>query len=84
MSTSQEHRLVFGGKETTDRLPEWAIKGAFIIEWLQGRGLWDKAAERLKIRRKEGYMGIDMFMFLLCYLGSKLKTRSKKFSYQTC
>ena len=79
----QEHRLVFGEKETTDRLPEWASKGAFMIEWLQGRGLWDEAAERLKIQREGGYAGIDMFLFLLYYFGSKLKTGLKEFSHQT-
>jgi len=36
MIMPQEHRLVFGEKEMTDRLPEWASKGAFMIEWLQG------------------------------------------------
>ena len=72
-------RLVFGARGASDRLPEWANEGVFIIEWLRERGLWTEAAERLKIQREGGYAGIDALMFLTYFFGAAQHLGIKEF-----
>ena len=59
-------------KATTDRLPEWANEGAVLVEWLHERGLLDRVAQRLQIQREGGYVGLDLVVFLVFFLTSKL------------
>jgi hypothetical protein len=77
---AEERRVVFGARGASDRLPEWANEGVFIIEWLRERGLWSEAAERLKIQREGGYAGIDALMFLTYFFGARQQLGIKEFS----
>jgi hypothetical protein len=76
----EQRRVVFGARRRSDRLPEWANQGVFIIEWLRQKGLWAEAAERLKVQREGGYAGIDGLMFLTYFFGSGLHVGIKEFS----
>ena len=76
----EERRVVFGARGKSDRVPEWANQGVFIIEWLRQQGLWAEATQRLKVQREGGYAGIDALMFLTYFFGSGLHIGIKEFS----
>lgn len=79
---TQKRRVVFGNRTPSDRLPDWASTGVFVIEWLQKEGLWREISERLQVQREGGYAGIDAFVFLTYYFTSGLDIGVKEFSEQ--
>ncbi len=60
------------GLRSKERLPDWAVQYALIVYGLGIRGVLADVLERLKIRRKGGYVGLDAFLFLLLYFTAKL------------
>lgn len=79
---AEQRRVVFGNRTTSDRLPDWASTGVFIIEWLQQQGLWTEVTARLKVQREGGYAGVDAFVLLTYYFTSGLDVGVKEFSEQ--
>lgn len=77
---AEQRRVVFGNRAGSDRLPDWASTGVFIIEWLHRQGLWTEATDRLKVQREGGYAGIDAFVFLTYYFTSGFDVGVKEFS----
>ena len=77
---SRSTRSVISAKRVkTDRLPEWANEGSVLVEWLHRRGLLDGIADRLKIQREGGYVGLDLVLFLLFFLSARLAGGIKGF-----
>ena len=79
---AEQRRVVFGNRTASERLPDWASTGVFIIEWLHRQGLWTEITDRLKVQREGGYAGIDAFVFLTYYFTSELDAGVKEFSEQ--
>lgn len=67
---------------SADRLPDWASKGVVVLAWLEGRGALDAIAERLRIQREGGYVGVDLVMFFVFFLLSGVKGGIKGFGEQ--
>jgi hypothetical protein len=64
----------------TDRLPEWANEGAALVDGLHERGVLDGIADRLRIQREGGYVGLDLVLFLLFFLTARLDGGIKGFA----
>ena len=79
---AEQRRVVFGNRTASERLPDWASTGVFIIEWLQQQGLWTEVTARLKVQREGGYAGVDAFVLLTYYFTSGLDVGVKEFSEQ--
>ena len=66
------HVVVTTGLRNEDRLPDYAVQYALIVAGLGFRGVLADVLERLRVRRKRGYVGLDAFLFLLLYFTAKL------------
>lgn len=51
-----------------DRLPEALARFATTVTATRQRGVLDEVAARLRLARRHGYGGIDLFLFLLCFI----------------
>jgi hypothetical protein len=61
------------------RVPESAVPGVTLVELLARRGVLEKVADLLKIRRKGGYCGFDVGLVLLLYFASGVAVGLKEF-----
>ena len=78
---ARSKRIVINAKKIgTDRLPEWANEGAVLVQGLHERGVLDGIGGRLQIQREGGYVGLDLVLFLLFFLTSKLPGGIKGFA----
>src|SRR5262245_45891828 len=68
-----------GKKPKTDRLPEWASEGAVVVQRLYAAGAIEQIIDRLRIQREGGYIGVDLFLFVLFYLASRVDGGIKGF-----
>jgi len=75
-------RTVTSSEKNTERLPDWAAAGTALLLDLIRREQLAEVSERLKIRREGGYAGIDVFVFLVYYFASGLRTGLKPFWYR--
>lgn len=51
-------------------LPEWLRVGVGLLLRLVRRGVWQELAERLRVQRSGGYVGIDAVLFLLLFFAA--------------
>lgn len=61
------------------RLPDWTAEGVALIADLERREFLVPLTDRLRIRREGGYVGIDVFVFLLYFFASRLGLGMKTF-----
>jgi hypothetical protein len=54
-----------------------------VVEWLISRSLLDEVGRRLRVSRRNGYCGLDIFLFLLAYHTSSLRCGLREF-YRRC
>lgn len=52
------------------QIPEALVPGALLLTDLEARGVIDKLAEKLKIRRQGGFAAVDVFLVVLLFLAS--------------
>lgn len=50
------------------QIPESLVEGGLVLTDLEARGLVERVAERLKIRRQGGYPAVDVFLVILLFL----------------
>jgi hypothetical protein len=67
-------------KVQTDALPDWANEYVVLATELEGRGVLREIGERLRVARRDGYCGLDIFLFLLAYFSSGLNMGLRPFS----
>lgn len=75
-------RTVTSAKKNNDQIPSWAAAGVALFLYLIRHDQLSEVEERLKIRREGGYVGIDVFMFLVYYFAAGLRKGLKPFWYQ--
>lgn len=51
-------------------LPEWLRVGVGLLLHLVRRGVWQELAQRLRVQRPGGYVGIDAVLFLLLFFAA--------------
>jgi hypothetical protein len=67
-------------KRSTGRLPEWATRYVVLVESLRAQGVLQAISERLRVARRDGYSGLDIFLFLLLYFASSCRCGVRSFS----
>jgi len=66
-------------KEATNRLPDSLTEGATLVEYLEAHGCLQQIAERLRVRREGGYVGLDIVLFLILLFASGRRASIKDF-----
>jgi hypothetical protein len=74
--------LIVTPKNRTEALPQWANEYVVLVSELEARGVLRQIAERLRVARRGGYCGLDVFLFLLSYFSSGLNIGLRPFSRQ--
>lgn len=54
-------------KSTNRKLPAWTAEYALLIETLRRNGVLARVEQRLRLDRRPGYAGIDLFLYLLAW-----------------
>lgn len=54
-------------KKHSQLLPQWAAQFAIIIELLAKKDILERIAQTFRLKRKPGYAGIDLFIFILAF-----------------
>lgn len=77
---TQMKKVVTRIRAKSDRLPDFAGPAALAILELNGAGVLEEVARRLRVHREGGYCGIDGFLFLLSYFLSDTGVGIREFS----
>ena len=76
---AQQAAEVTWKKADADRIPDALDEGVVLVVDLERRGVLRQIGERLKIRRKGGFCGFDVFLILLLYFASGHAVGIRKF-----
>jgi len=60
-----------------ERLPDWSAQYATIIGRMRAAGLFDNIAASLRVPRAGGYSDVDVVIFLLCFLCSRIDSQKE-------
>jgi hypothetical protein len=66
-------------KPDPKQVPDVLVESALVVSNLEGRGVVEEVAKRLRIRRQGGFPGVDVFLVLLIYLVASVKEGLRPF-----
>jgi hypothetical protein len=66
-------------KASDEKIPDALVEGEVLVLDLERRGMLEQVGERVRIRRKGGYCGFDVLLFLLLFFASSSTVGIRKF-----
>jgi hypothetical protein len=69
-----KHKLVVTQKRD-ERLPDWSAEYVVMMSRMKQLGMLDEVVERLQVPREGGYSDVDIMVFLLCFLCSRIESQ---------